>query len=131
MNRTAAPYEAHAWYEVPNLPFQLWVSTSEESKMTDLNRGQDMPDPRVERAKDKALGKHDDSPGVADHVGEAAGGVSGVVAGAAIGSAIGPVGTILGGIAGAMGGWWAGRALAEAATAITKGDDIYYRRHFE
>jgi hypothetical protein len=99
--------------------------------MTDLNRGQDMPDPRVERAKDKALGKHDDSPGVADHVGEAAGGVSGVVAGAAIGSAIGPVGTILGGIAGAMGGWWAGRALAEAATAITAGDDIYYRRHFE
>ena len=99
--------------------------------MTDLNRGQDMPDPRVERAKDKALGKHDDSPGVADHVGEAAGGVSGVVAGAAIGSALGPVGTIHGGIAGALGGWWAGRALAEAATAITAGDDIYYRRHFE
>jgi hypothetical protein len=99
--------------------------------MTDLNRGQDLPDSRVERAKDKALGMHDDNPGVADQVGEAAGGISGVVAGAAVGSAIGPVGTLLGGILGAMGGWWAGRAVAEAATAITPGDDIYYRRHFE
>lgn len=88
-------------------------------------------DGRIERAKDKALGKHDDTPGVADHVGEAAGGVSGVVAGAAIGSAVGPVGTIIGGIVGAMGGWWSGRAVAEAATAITKDDDVYYRRRFE
>jgi hypothetical protein len=97
--------------------------------MTDMNR--DITDNKVERAKDKALGKHDDDPGVADHIGEAAGGVSGVVAGAAVGSAIGPVGTLIGGIVGAMGGWWAGRAVAEAATAITPGDDIYYRRHFE
>ena len=98
--------------------------------MTDLNRGQDMPDSRAERVKDKALGKHDDNPGVADHVGEAAGGISGVVAGAAIGQPLdrsnchwryrrrnGRMGT--------------GRAVAEAATAITPGDDVYYRRHFE
>jgi hypothetical protein len=95
------------------------------------NRVPDPADSKAERVKDKALGKHDDNPGVADHVGEAAGGVSGVVAGAAIGSAIGPIGTVLGGIVGAMGGWWAGRSLAEAATAITAGDDVYYRRHFE
>ena len=88
-------------------------------------------DGRVERAKDQALGKHDDNPDVADHVGEAAGGISGVVAGAAIGSAVGPVGTIIGGIVGAMGGWWSGRAVAEAATAITKDDDAFYRKRFE
>lgn len=99
--------------------------------MTDLNRTPDRGDNKVERAKDKALGKHDDHPGVADHVGEAAGGVSGVVAGAAIGSVVGPVGTLLGGIIGAMGGWWTGRAIAEAATAITPGDETFYRRHFE
>ena len=99
--------------------------------MTDYNRTPDVGDSRAERAKDKALGKHDDNPGVADHVGEATGGISGVVAGAAIGSAAGPVGTIIGGIVGAMGGWWTGRAVAEAATAITKDDETYYRRHFE
>jgi hypothetical protein len=99
--------------------------------MTDREFTPNAGDGRLERAKDKALGKHDDNPGVADHIGEAADGVTGVVTGAAIGSAIGPVGTILGGIAGAMGGWWAGRSLAEAATAITKEDDVYYRRQFE
>lgn len=88
-------------------------------------------DGRLERAKDQALGKHDSHPGVADHVGEAAGGVSGVVAGAAIGSAAGPVGTVIGGILGAMGGWWSGRAVTEAATAISKDDDLYYRKRFE
>ena len=88
-------------------------------------------DGRVERAKDQALGKHDSNPGVADHVGEAAGGISGVVAGAAVGSAVGPIGTIIGGIVGAMGGWWSGRAVAEAATAITKDDDAFYRQRFE
>lgn len=88
-------------------------------------------DGRLERAKDQALGKHDDNPGVADHVGEAAGGISGTVAGAAIGSVAGPVGTIIGGIVGAMGGWWSGRAVAEAATAISKDDDDFYRRRFE
>ncbi len=99
--------------------------------MADLNRTPDSGDSRTERVKDKAFGKHDDNPGVADHVGEATGGISGVVAGAAIGSAAGPVGTIIGGIVGAMGGWWTGRAVAEAATAITPGDDTYYRKHYE
>ncbi len=99
--------------------------------MTDRDRVPDRFDPKVERAKDKALGKHDDNPGAADHVGEAAGGISGVVAGAAIGSAIGPVGTVIGGIVGAMGGWWTGRAVSEAATAITKDDDTFYRRQYE
>jgi hypothetical protein len=91
----------------------------------------DSTDSKLERAKDQALGKHDDNPGVADHVGEAAGGVSGVMAGAAIGSIAGPIGTVIGGIAGAVGGWWTGRAVAEAATAITTDDDTYYRKHYE
>ena len=90
----------------------------------------DSSDAKIERAKDQALGKHDDHPGVADHIGEAAGGVSGVLAGAAVGSVAGPVGTIIGGIVGAMGGWWSGRAVSEAATAITSDDDAYYRRHY-
>jgi hypothetical protein len=91
----------------------------------------DSSDSKLERAKDKALGKHDDNPGVADHVGEAAGGITGVTAGAAVGSIAGPIGTIVGGIAGAMGGWWAGRAAAEAATAVTSDDDDYYRKHYD
>ena len=99
--------------------------------MTDLNKTPNTGDGRVESVKGKAFGKHDDNPGVADHVGEAAGGISGVVAGAAIGSAIGPVGTILGGILGAMGGWWTGRSFAEAATSVTKDDEDFYRRNYE
>ncbi len=99
--------------------------------MADFNTTPNSGDSKAERVKDKALGKHDDNPGVADHVGEAAGGISGVVAGAAIGSAVGPIGTIIGGIVGAMGGWWSGRAVAEAATTITGTDDTYYRRNFE
>lgn len=95
------------------------------------DRTTDTADLKSERVKDKALGKHDDHPGVADHVGEAAGGVSGVLAGAAIGSAVGPVGTVIGGILGAMGGWWSGRAVAEAATAVTTDDDNYYRKNYE
>jgi hypothetical protein len=95
------------------------------------NRDVDSTDGKLERAKDKALGKHDDHPGVADHVGEAAGGIGGVTAGAAIGSVAGPIGTVIGGIVGAMGGWWTGRAVAEAATAITTDDDNYYRTHYE
>ena len=91
----------------------------------------DSTDGRIERAKDKALGKHDDNQGVADHVGEAAGGISGVAAGAAVGSLAGPVGTVIGGIVGAMGGWWTGRAVAEAATAISTDDEGYYRRHYD
>ena len=54
-----------------------------------------------------------------------------MAAGAAIGSMAGPIGTIIGGIAGAMGGWWTGRAVAEAATAVTTDDDNYYRTHYE
>lgn len=99
--------------------------------MADREKVPNTGDGRLERAKDQALGKHDDNPGVADHVGEAAGGISGVVAGAAVGSAAGPVGTIIGGIVGAMGGWWSGRAVAEAATAISKDDDDFYRRRYE
>ena len=94
-------------------------------------RDVDSTDGKLERAKDKALGKHDDNPGVADHVGEAAGGIGGVTAGAAIGSVAGPIGTVIGGIVGAMGGWWTGRAVAEAATAVTTEDDTYYRSHYE
>ena len=86
---------------------------------------------KIDRAKHQALGKHDDNPGVADHVGEAAGGIGGVTAGAAIGSLAGPIGTVIGGIAGAVGGWWAGRAVAEAATAVTTDDDDYDRKHYE
>src|SRR5688572_6586530 len=116
---------------VPKLPLTGCISTQGAQSMADLNRTPEMGDGRTERVKDKALGKHDDNPGVADHVGEAAGGISGVVAGAAVGSAAGPIGTIIGGIVGAMGGWWTGRAVAEAATAITPADDTYYRRHFD
>lgn len=92
---------------------------------SDANEG------RIERAKDRALGAHDDHPGAGDLVGEAAGGVTGVLAGAAIGSAGGPIGTILGGLAGAVGGWWSGRAIAEAAKALTEDDDRHFRAHFE
>jgi len=115
--------------QVPKLPHRPEY-LSVEVTMADLEITSNTGDGRLERAKDQALGKHDDHPGVADHVGEATGGISGVVAGAAIGSAAGPVGTIIGGIVGAMGGWWSGRAVAEAATAITKDDDAYYRNRF-
>lgn len=91
----------------------------------------DVNDGRIERAKDKALGKHDSNPDAGDLVGEAAGGVTGVLTGAAIGSVGGPLGTIIGGVAGAMGGWWAGRAIAEAAGSLTDEDESYYRRHYE
>lgn len=86
---------------------------------------------RDKQVKTNNVLHHDDRPGVADHVGEAAGGISGVLAGAAIGSAGGPVGTIIGGIVGAMGGWWTGRTVSEAATNITHSDDDYYRTHYE
>lgn len=72
-----------------------------------------------------------DDPSVADELGEATGGISGVLVGAGIGSAAGPVGTIIGGIAGAIGGWWAGRAVADAASTLTHDDDEYYRAHFD
>lgn len=91
----------------------------------------DSTDSRIERAKDKALGKHDDNPSVADQVGEGVGSISGMVAGATIGTVAGPIGTLIGGIAGAVGGWWTGRAVSEAASALTTDDDNYYRSHYE
>ena len=91
----------------------------------------DSTDGRIERAKDKALGKHDDNPSVADQVGEGVGGIGGMVAGATIGTVAGPIGTLIGGIAGAVGGWWTGRAVSEAASALTNDDDAYYRSHYE
>jgi hypothetical protein len=91
----------------------------------------DSTDSRLERAKDKALGKHDDNPSVADQVGEGVGSIGGMVAGATIGTVAGPIGTLIGGIAGAVGGWWTGRAVSEAASALTTDDDNYYRSHYE
>ena len=88
-------------------------------------------DGRLERAKDAALGAHDDHPSHGDELGEATGGISGVLVGAGIGSAAGPIGTLIGGIAGALTGWWAGRAVAEAAESLTHEDDEYYRAHYD
>ncbi len=67
---------------------------------------------------------------VGDEVGEATGGITGVLVGAGIGSAAGPVGAVIGGVAGALGGWWAGRAVAEAASALSHEDDDYFREHY-
>ncbi len=72
-------------------------------------------------------GPGDDGPSAGDVAGEAVGGLTGVVTGAALGSAVGPVGTLIGGIAGALGGWWAGRAIAEAATTVTDEDEAWFR----
>jgi len=91
----------------------------------------DTTDGRLERAKDQALGRHDKHPSVADQVGEGVGGIGGMLAGAAIGTAAGPIGTLIGGVAGAVGGWWTGRAVTEAAGAMTKADETYYRDHYE
>jgi len=91
----------------------------------------DSIDGRIERAKDRALGAHDSHPSHADELGEATGGISGVLVGAGIGSAAGPIGTLIGGIAGALGGWWTGRAISEAAGALTHADDEYFREHYE
>jgi hypothetical protein len=88
-------------------------------------------DGRIELAKDAALGGHDSSPSTADEIGEAAGGISGALLGAGIGTGAGPLGALLGGIAGALGGWWTGRAVSEAAEALTADDDAHYRQHFE
>lgn len=97
----------------------------------DKARGLDPKHAAEKGAKTNDVIHHDDHPGVADHVGEAAGGISGVLAGAAIGSLAGPIGTVIGGLAGAAGGWWSGRAVSEAATKLTTKDDDYYRSHYE
>jgi len=99
--------------------------------MTDRRRPADSTNAPLERAKSRALGRHDDQPGVADHAGEAAGGITGAVAGAAIGAMAGPLTTLVGGIAGAMSGWWTGRAIVEAASAISGIDERHYREHYE
>jgi hypothetical protein len=99
--------------------------------MDNRDRDNDSIDGRLERAKDKALGAHDDNPSVGDEVGEAVGGIGGVLAGAGIGSLAGPVGTVIGGIAGALGGWWTGRAVAEATDALSHEDEKYYREIWE
>jgi hypothetical protein len=91
----------------------------------------DSTDSRVEREKDSTLRWHDSNPSHLDEAGEAFGGIGGVVAGAAIGSIGGPVGTVIGGIAGALGGWWSGRAVAEAASNVSKFDDEFYRGDYE
>jgi hypothetical protein len=96
--------------------------------MDNRDRMNESTDARLERAKDRALGAHDDNPSVGDEVGEAVGGIGGVLAGAGIGSIAGPVGTVIGGIAGALGGWWTGRAVAEATDAISNEDEEYYRK---
>jgi hypothetical protein len=94
-------------------------------------RNRDSINGRLERAKDRALGKHDRHPSLGDELGEATGGISGVLVGAGIGSAAGPVGILIGGIAGALGGWWAGRAVAEAASTLTHEDDEYFRNDYD
>jgi hypothetical protein len=99
--------------------------------MDNRDRRNESTDARLERAKDKALGAHDDNPSVGDEVGEAVGGIGGVLAGAGNGSIAGPVGTVIGGIAGALGGWWTGRAVAEATDAISHEDENYYRKIWE
>jgi len=99
--------------------------------MDNRDRMNESTDARIERAKDKALGAHDDNPSVGDEIGEAVGGIGGVLAGAGIGSIAGPVGTVIGGIAGALGGWWSGRAVAEATEAISHEDEDYYRKSWE
>ena len=99
--------------------------------MDNRDKLNDSTDAKIERAKDSALGKHDDHPSHADEAGEAVGGIGGVLAGAAVGSVAGPVGTIIGGIAGAVGGWWSGRAVTEAAGKLTDSDDQFYRNSYE
>jgi len=95
------------------------------------DRSRDSLDGRLERAKDAALGPHDSHPSHVDEFAEAAGSISGVLVGAGIGSAAGPIGALLGGIAGAIGGWWTGRAVSEAASALTHEDEAHFRAHFD
>jgi hypothetical protein len=108
-----------------------WRHSYQETHMDDRDRINDSTDARIERAKDSALGRHDDHPSHVDEAGEAVGGIGGTLAGAAIGSVAGPVGTLIGGIAGALGGWWTGRAVTEATSKLTHDDDAYYRSSYE
>jgi hypothetical protein len=91
----------------------------EEAALADAVRAEDRRD--LHALRDTA------NPG--DEIGEAVGGISGVLTGAALGSLGGPIGTIIGGLAGAVSGWWAGRAISEAASAVSDEDDAHYREH--
>jgi hypothetical protein len=117
----------------PVLFLRGWVAEHLlETAMNGSNdRYRDSTDGRIERAKDVALGSHDTPPSLGDELGEATGGISGVLVGAGIGSAAGPVGTLIGGVAGALAGWWSGRAVAEAAGALTHEDESYFRAHYD
>ena len=94
-------------------------------------RERDSINGRLERAKDVSLGAHSSRPSHADELAEATGAISGVLLGAGIGSAAGPVGGLIGGVAGAIGGWWAGRAVAEAASSLTREDEAHFRSHYD
>jgi hypothetical protein len=96
--------------------------------MTDLDRNRD-PSPGDDARDPGRRAHHETTPD--DVVGEATGGLAGAATGAALGSLGGPIGTIIGGIAGAVGGWWSGRAISEAASHYTEGDDSYYRSLYE
>src|SRR3954464_13920744 len=112
-------------------PF-LQTSGADMDDTRDRGRdSRDSIDGRIERAKDAALGPHDKHPSRVDELAEATGSISGVLVGAGIGSAAGPLGTLIGGIAGAIGGWWAGRAVSEAASALTREDEEHFRAHFD
>lgn len=67
-------------------------------------------------------------PSLADVAAEAAGGVLGALGGAALLAAAGPLGTLAGGLAGALAGWWAGRAIAEAASTVARRSRAVRRR---
>lgn len=72
----------------------------------------------------------DEERGPGRRTGEAAGSVTGTLGGAVLGSAAGPLGAIIGGVAGAAGGWWAGRAVADAASGFSA-EEEHYRAHHE
>ncbi|AHG91891.1 hypothetical protein J421_4354 [Gemmatirosa kalamazoonensis] len=113
LNRTNAPDTNAAPPPVPR------ETLRDEAQRAEARRTDDL------RVDDR---REDDA---ADEIGEAVGGISGVLTGAALGSLGGPLGTIIGGIAGAVSGWWAGRAIAEAASHVSTDDEDYYRTHYE
>lgn len=107
------------------------MNESPRNESSESTRQRGSIDGRLERAKDAALGAHDDHPSLGDEIGEATGGIAGVLLGAGIGSSAGPIGTLIGGIAGAIGGWWTGRAISEAAEKLSAEDDAQFRAHYD
>lgn len=125
-NDTLREREARRAAERAKLEREMdWETEAEPATLPDAAA------PDATRPVSISRGPTDDGPSGADVAGEAVGGLTGVVTGAAIGSAAGPVGTLVGGIAGALGGWWAGRAIAEAATTVTDEDDAWFRADYE